>query len=1257
MGDDGLDYEMIYTVTSTYEIPSLPIVTSSMLESGSTDSSGIGGKSYQDNDYVPLTGKTVDGKTITTITWTDDPQQLSETKKYQWFSKRDKIDGLWGAWYGSSSENTISKAAFYNNFGESAISYNIEPSTFSFVKNKSGNLDSSSKTCSISAVKDGVYIKISGVTVTSSSSNYSTSTEKTSDTKYTLTVTPKNLSSVSETITFNVFTENCATGISKSFTYSIVSDGADGDANVTMKFEPENIIVTQNDNKTLPDASSKLRIYDGVNEIDQSSLSNITYNITNLSELKSKLATSITLAKVSNETYSQLKISSYVNSPSTNTEIDVSVSLTYDGKTIVYNTSVYVTLQMFATFKETISGDVYTSVSKYVDNNFVSTSTFNQSNSAITATINSTKNDLSGKIESNYSTLSTNINGISGTVSSITNDISGIKTNVSNLQTTSDKIKGEVYASDGTTSRISSLETTASNLTTTVSESSGKISKLEQTSSSLTSSISSMGARRNLLVDSRLTMKYSNPTYTQSHGTYVSMYNSYSNAYVLKLLLEGDESSTDNRYGLKWDYNSSGGERIKLKSSTTYTLSFKTKRKDGYKNSNYLIATIIAYSDETTSSASKTSANWISLDSSKEWQTNSITFETGDSALYYGIKIEFSSKGITANKETIAYICQPMLEESSQYNGWSESDNDVIITKGNLLDCSDTFSNDGKLNSHFTHSGDTTEYYNTFNYLNTNSQCFYDMGSSDSMSEFRDLIWSGMSLSSYSDYTITFMARTNDEYDKNSDVGIKIWIVDDYGESPDAVDIFESTTDTNVYYSNSYTFLDLTQDWKKCTLHMRTGEINSLSFTIHIRMIGNKYNEYWIANPKMEIGVGTTDYISSSEDITNQPYYTESNISQTSDSITLAVNGVKNEYSSAGLKIKNGKVSISGNVEGNMNGTFNGTVSAKELAVIDNDGNAIIQFTELSESMKKNTTISSDSTFQIGMPIMIINYDGNQYITNLLKIERQNNTTTYKTNSSYSVSDSFAEETFYNNINTGTDGYAAAVTYYRISCSVSDYSTMPTYFTYINGTQQSGSGLCTIYSGSSVTNKWEKVGDLEELDGYYFTTSDALSETPTSTYETPIFRVDMEYAVNTTAYTKSTKTMAIAVNANKSSTYYATAKSLYAFHEYLFKKGVKSDKKSSILIGSNFSVNRSSSASLEEQTYSISILSTSSYYTVSTESKTISYINTSKKLSTGSFTYYAIATDSKVSVSDSNITKNQELVTTFNENKKTIAQT
>lgn len=96
-GRDGYGVEYIYTHTSAYTAPVVPIC-----DTASTD--------YQTSGYVPTTEIETSG-----VTWEDDPMDTTAENPYVWLVSRKNIDSTWHAFVGSKYEPT--KAVLFAKYG------------------------------------------------------------------------------------------------------------------------------------------------------------------------------------------------------------------------------------------------------------------------------------------------------------------------------------------------------------------------------------------------------------------------------------------------------------------------------------------------------------------------------------------------------------------------------------------------------------------------------------------------------------------------------------------------------------------------------------------------------------------------------------------------------------------------------------------------------------------------------------------------------------------------------------------------------------------------------------------------------------------------------------------------------------------------------------------------------------------------------------------------------------------------------------
>lgn len=145
LGDDGLDYEIIYTRTATDKAPGVPVINNESVLNGEVEMSCVDvsktdaydkngtpqkfvNKNYQEADFVPYTGTKVNKESITLNNWTDNPMGPTESLPYEWAAKRDKIDGKWTTFYGRADNTEY--AFLFNKYGDSALELMLNFETY-----------------------------------------------------------------------------------------------------------------------------------------------------------------------------------------------------------------------------------------------------------------------------------------------------------------------------------------------------------------------------------------------------------------------------------------------------------------------------------------------------------------------------------------------------------------------------------------------------------------------------------------------------------------------------------------------------------------------------------------------------------------------------------------------------------------------------------------------------------------------------------------------------------------------------------------------------------------------------------------------------------------------------------------------------------------------------------------------------------------------------------------------------------------------
>ena len=131
-----------------------------------------------------------------------------------------------------------------------------------------------------------------------------------------------------------------------------------------------------------------------------------------------------------------------------------------------------------------------------------------------------------------------------------------------------------------------------------------------------------------------------------------------------------------------------------------------------------------------------------------EWQLYTATFSTGNDYDY--MECNFWA---TSPAGTSLWLCRPMLEEGSEYNGWTESEQDYDYVGGNLLDGTGTLTKTGNvevLNGVVTQGG-----------MGESASVRATLSPTASYNDFLQYSTSGMGLKAGEDYTLSFYAKAS----------------------------------------------------------------------------------------------------------------------------------------------------------------------------------------------------------------------------------------------------------------------------------------------------------------------------------------------------------------------------------------------------------------------------------------------------------------------------------------------------------------
>ena len=419
-------------------------------------------------------------------------------------------------------------------------------------------------------------------------------------------------------------------------------------------------------------------------------------------------------------------------------------------------------------------------------------------------------------------------------------------------------------------------------------------STIKQTAKEITLSVTqNQQGRHNLLRDTALTRKgdiyYSDglfqPTITQG----VNGHN------AIRFSVTGNGKPQYN--GLFWGQHVNG---IAVKKNTDYTFSawIKCDTKDLQVHSEVfkMAALNSGRGDRITATSGK--MDWLTKENEvNRWRQVNYTFNSGD-AEFIEVNI-FVYNGITVDG-TFSYtasgngwICMPMLEEGSEYTGWTPAETDYDYVGGNLLE--DTMA--------LTKSSDKSNLQLASGLIMFEKYegCYgilYNKNNS-AESQFTEVLQykfpttatlSGQArIVKKQDYVFSFVAKGSGN--------INVYL---YGDSVHA-NVYTETCEGNEYTdgkADGHAQLALTSTYKRYWVHWRiedyTGEgAEVIPDKVLIRVPGD--TEAWVTKPKLEEGAQLTDYTERKTDLIDRATAKAAGLEITSRGVTLYGEKIKVE--------------------------------------------------------------------------------------------------------------------------------------------------------------------------------------------------------------------------------------------------------------------------------------------------------------------------------------------------------------------------
>lgn len=419
-------------------------------------------------------------------------------------------------------------------------------------------------------------------------------------------------------------------------------------------------------------------------------------------------------------------------------------------------------------------------------------------------------------------------------------------------------------------------------------------STIKQTAKEITLSVTqSQQGRHNLLRDTSLTrkgdIKYSDglfqPTITQG----VNGHN------AIRFSVTGN--GTPQYKGLFWGQGING---IAVKKNTDYTFSawIKCDTKDLQVLSE--VFKMAALNGDRGDRITATSGNtyWLTKENEvNQWRQVNYTFNSGDAEfievnifVYNGITVD-GTFGFTASGN--GWICMPMLEEGSEYTGWTPAETDYDYVGGNLMEDTMTLTKSSDNSNLQLASGLIMfeKYEGCYGILYNKNNSAESLFTEALQYKFpTTATLSGQArIVKKQDYVFSFVAKGSGN--------INVFL---YGDSVHA-NVYTETCEGNEYTdgrADGYAQLALTSTYKRYWVHWRiedyTGEgTEVIPDKVLIRVPGD--TEAWVTKPKLEEGAQLTDYTERKTDLIDRATAKAAGLEITSSGVTLYGEKIKVE--------------------------------------------------------------------------------------------------------------------------------------------------------------------------------------------------------------------------------------------------------------------------------------------------------------------------------------------------------------------------
>lgn len=434
-------------------------------------------------------------------------------------------------------------------------------------------------------------------------------------------------------------------------------------------------------------------------------------------------------------------------------------------------------------------------------------------------------------------------------------------------------------------------------------------STIKQTAKEITLSVTqSQQGRHNLLRDTSLTRKgdiyYMNgifqPTITQGMNGH--------NAIRFSVTGNGKPQYM----GLFWGQHVNG---IAVKKNTDYTFSawIKCDTKDLQVRSEvFKMAALNSGGGENILATSGDMWWQTKEEEVNQWRQVNYTFNSGDAEfievnifVYNGITVD-GTFGYTASGN--GWMCMPMLEEGSEYTGWTPAETDYDYVGGNLMEDTMTLTKSSDNSNLVFASGLIMfeKYEGCYGILyNKNNSAESQFTEALQYKFPTTATLSGQArIVKKQDYVFSFVAKGSGN--------INVYL---YGESVHA-NVYTETCEGNEYTdgrADGYAQLALTSTYKRYWVHWRiedyTGEgAEVIPDKVLIRVPGD--TEAWVTKPKLEEGAQMTEYTEKKTDLIDKSTAKAAGLNITPEGVELYGDKVK---------VKNGGVTAAMFKDGKLN--------------------------------------------------------------------------------------------------------------------------------------------------------------------------------------------------------------------------------------------------------------------------------------------------------------------------------------------------